>query len=203
MFTCEEYFATQPEIVEQAIRVDGHYHGWISQRVMETYGLASSAAEAWESNGGGKYSFKLSSESISKAGKPQGWSDAKYVSYKMFKKNPNQYFYRHTEPALPQWTGDWSQEEQALFMDTVKKYGCGDKWGLFASHIPNRVGYQCSNYYRNVILPAGLVFDDTYRMTLGGSAVYVGPAGIREAQEDRERRMQQKDESASSKAPNP
>jgi hypothetical protein len=147
VFTCEEFFASQPDIVKNAIRVDGHYHGWLSQRIMDTYNIAGSASEAWESNGGGQFSFK-SGESISKVGKPAGWSDAKYVAFKMFRKNPNQYFYRHTEPGMAQWTGDWSQEEQDLFLETVRQYGCGDKWGFFASHIPNRVGYQCSNYYR-------------------------------------------------------
>lgn len=46
--------------------------------------------------------------------------------------------------------------------------------GLFASYIPNRVGYQCSAYYRDVIVPSGLVLDDQYRLTQAGKAQYVG-----------------------------
>jgi len=33
------------------------------------------------------------------------------------------------------------------------EHGCGDKWGLFASYIPHRVGYQCSAAYRHIIIP--------------------------------------------------
>jgi len=32
-------------------------------------------------------------------------------------------------------------------------HGCGNKWGLFASHIPHRVGYQCSAAYRHILIP--------------------------------------------------
>ncbi|RKP26226.1 hypothetical protein SYNPS1DRAFT_8030, partial [Syncephalis pseudoplumigaleata] len=56
----------------------------------------------------------------------------------LFKKNPNAYFYRHNEPGEEQWTGDWSEEEEELFVSIAKEYGCGDKWGLFASYIPHR-----------------------------------------------------------------
>jgi hypothetical protein len=34
----------------------------------------------------------------------------------MFKKNPNQYFYRHNEPEEEQWVHDWSEEEKNLFL---------------------------------------------------------------------------------------
>ena len=91
-----------------------------------------------------------------------------------FKKNPNAYFYRHNEPGEEQWTGDWSESEKKLFLEVAAKYGCGDKWGLFASHIPHRVGYQCSNYYRQTILPEGLVFDPNYVFTTRGTPIYVG-----------------------------
>ena len=59
-------------------------------------------------------------------------------------------------------------------MDTVKAYGAGDKWGLFASYIPQRVGYQCSMYYREVVIPQCLVLDDRFRLTRSGKAMYVG-----------------------------
>lgn len=70
--------------------------------------------------------------------------------------------------------GDWSEEEHNLFMDTAEKHGVGDKWGLFASYIPQRVGYQCSAYYRDVIIPACLVLDSRFRLTAQGKAVFVG-----------------------------
>ncbi len=39
---------------------------------------------------------------------------------------------------------------------------------------PQRVGYQCSAYYRDVIIPQGLVIDRRFKMTRNGRAVYVG-----------------------------
>ncbi len=70
--------------------------------------------------------------------------------------------------------GDWTEEEHELFMRTAQEHGVGDKWGLFASHIPRRVGYQCSAYYREVVIPRGLIFDPRFRLTRGGKAVFVG-----------------------------
>jgi hypothetical protein len=61
-----------------------------------------------------------------------------------------------------------------LFLEVAREFGCGDKWGLFASHIPHRVGYQCSNYYRQIVLPQGLVFDPNYEYTSRGKPVYCG-----------------------------
>lgn len=63
---------------------------------------------------------------------------AKAVAQMMFKKNPNMYFYRHNEPGVEQWTGDWTEEEKQKFLEVAREHGCGDKWGLFASYIPHR-----------------------------------------------------------------
>ena len=46
---------------------------------------------------------------------------------------------------MEHWTGDWTQEEIRAFCKTAEKFGCGDKWGLFATYIPHRVGYQVGN----------------------------------------------------------
>ena len=77
-------------------------------------------------------------------------------------------------PAILQAFGDWSEDEHQLFLDTALKHGVGDKWGLFASYIPQRVGYQCSAYYREVIIPACLVLDSRFRLAPSGKAVFVG-----------------------------
>ena len=53
-------------------------------------------------------------------------------------------------PPPPPPQGEWTPEEHELFLRTARAHGAGDKWGLFASHIPQRVGYQCSAYYRRV-----------------------------------------------------
>ncbi|OZJ06863.1 hypothetical protein BZG36_00214 [Bifiguratus adelaidae] len=149
-----------PEVREKAIRVEGHFNAWINPELITKYGFASNAAEAWESNGGGKFSFKDPLGTGKKSGKGPS---AKAAAQMLFKKNPNAYFYRHTEPGVEQWTGDWTEEEKNLFLQLAKEYGCGDKWGLFASYIPHRVGYQCSNYYRQCILPEGAIFDPNYQ----------------------------------------
>ena len=70
--------------------------------------------------------------------------------------------------------GDWSEEEHKLFVITAEKHGVGDKWGLFASYIPQRVGYQCSAYYRDVIIPACLVLDARFRLSPQGKAIFMG-----------------------------
>ncbi len=112
---------------------------------------------------------------ISLAGKPAAWSAAKYVAYKMLRKNPNAYFYRLNEEGQDQRTGEWGEEERAAFLDVARLHGCGDKWGLFASHIPHRVGYQCANYYRAEILAQGLVRDPNYLYARDtGTPVFVG-----------------------------
>lgn len=89
------------ETRSKAIRVDGHYRGWLNSEVMEKYGFEASAQEAWDANGGGSFSFKDPlGESVvkSKSGKRGPKHDAKMVAKAMFKKNPNAFFYRHNEP---------------------------------------------------------------------------------------------------------
>ena len=94
----------------------------------------------------------------------------------MLHKNPNAYFYRLNVPGEDTWHGEWSQEELDRFVEArparvlqshsscltphsppqaqvATTYGCGDKWGLFASYIPHRVGYQCSSAYRHLLIP--------------------------------------------------
>ena len=88
--------------------------------------------------------------------------------------NPNAYFYRHNLPGEVNWTGGWSDTEIENFVNVAKQFGCGDKWGLFASHIPHRVGYACSQLYRNQIIPKGLLLDDNFRVDPYGEAVWVG-----------------------------
>ncbi|KAJ1723600.1 hypothetical protein LPJ61_005811, partial [Coemansia biformis] len=117
----EEYFAES--VVTSAIRVTGHYGGWVEPGVMERLGLKGSAAEAWESQGGGKFSFADplgTGKKVHRRSVPGGQSVAKYVASRMLKKNPNAYFYRHTEPGVEQWTGDWTEEETAVFLDLAR-----------------------------------------------------------------------------------
>ena len=86
------------------------------------------------------------------------------------------------------------------------EHGCGDKWGLFASYIPHRVGYQCSAAYRHIIIPRvrpparqrrrrsppaltprgaqGLLRDNNFLMTTGGEAVWAGGRNGRKHADD-------------------
>lgn len=90
---------------ERAIRVDGHYHGWLDPGVIEKYGFEKNAKDAWEANGGGSFSFKdplglqsdIAGTSRSKTAK-RPKHEAKMVAKGLFKKNPNAFFYRHNEP---------------------------------------------------------------------------------------------------------
>ncbi|KAK4522798.1 hypothetical protein GAYE_PCTG30G0688 [Galdieria yellowstonensis] len=163
--------------IEPGPWVQGHYHGWVNEEVRQSLGIAASASEAWESNGGGKFSYRnpdgISKGKSTKKGNKTG-SSAKEWARKMMYKNPNAYFYRHTCPGEEQKYGEWTEEEIELFVRVAKTYGSGDKWGLFASHIPHRVGYQCSAAYREIVIPRGLIRDPNFKMTRNGKAVYVG-----------------------------
>ena len=82
----------------------------------------------------------------------------------MIKKNPNCYFYRHNAPGQDAWHGDWAEDEIERFVEVAKEHGCGDKWGLFASYIPHRVGYQCSAA-SGTSSSCGLLLDDQFMMS--------------------------------------
>lgn len=75
-------------------------------------------------------------------------------------------------PDQQQAHGEWTEEEHAAFLALVKEHGAGDRWGIFATHIPQRVGYQCASYYRDVVVASGAVFDPRYRMQRNGKAVF-------------------------------
>nr|BBC28444.1 MYB-like DNA-binding protein [Yamagishiella unicocca] len=178
--TQEEYLASKGlPLPEGWFRSDGRFKGWVQADVAMKYGLASSAAEAWDLGGGGKFQHKIKKSDVPTNLKAKGWSDARAFAASQLHKNPNAYFYRHTAPGEQQAQGEWTEDEHNLFVETARKYGVGDKWGLFASYIPNRVGYQCSAYYTQVIVPSGLILDARFRMDSWGDAVYMGPKGTR------------------------
>ncbi|KAL6604687.1 hypothetical protein U3516DRAFT_784771 [Neocallimastix sp. 'constans'] len=165
LLSAEDYFSE--EIKKKAIVVDGHFNGWINPDLIEKYHFEKSAKEAWDKNGGGVYSHKNplgEFKEVSKVVKPRNWSSAKYTALKLFQKNPNAYFYRHLEPGLTQNIGDWDDNEKENFLKIAKKYGCGDKWGIFSSYIPNR----------QVIIQEGLIFDPNYKFSKWGKPIYCG-----------------------------
>ncbi|PSC70396.1 transcription factor [Micractinium conductrix] len=170
----EAYFQLMGQDVSGAVHTDGRFRGWVSPAVCERYDIPPDPAAAWEAGGGGNFSFKIDKTAIPAAQRARGWSDARAFSHTQLVKNPNAYFYRHVAPHEQQAQGEWIEEEHQAFVETARAHGVGDKWGLFASHLPQRVGYQCSAYYRDVVIPSGLVIDRRFKMTRAGKAVYVG-----------------------------
>ena len=150
---------------------------WVAPDVCARFDIEASAAAAWDAHGGGKFTFKIDKAQIPASLKARGWSDARAFAATQLRKNPNAYFYRHVEPGEVQATGEWTAEEKAEFLRVARAYGVGDKWGLFSSFLRHRVGYQCSAYYREVVIPEGHAVDGRFRMTRTGKAVYVGGGG--------------------------
>ena len=158
----EDYFKLVGKDITGALRVDGMYRGWVCPKVAAMYHVPTEGA-------------KLPPETpiVSKAdAKVRGWSSIRAKSAKMLRTNPNAYFYRHVAPDKHQAQGEWTEEEDALFMEIARREGVGDRWGLFASHIGSRVGYQCSAYYAQVVIPSGRIVDPRFKMTRSGKAVF-------------------------------
>ncbi|CAL8468758.1 g8298 [Coccomyxa elongata] len=168
LMTLRDYFKWKGQDVNGII-VDGQYRGWVCPAICKKYGIPDSEEEAFALGGSGRGGSKGG-----KTGKMHGWSNARAFSATQLRTNPNAYFYRHVAPDEEQAQGDWTEEEHELFLETAKANGVGDKWGLFASHIPARVGYQCSAYYRETIIPRGLILDPRFRMSRAGKAIFVG-----------------------------
>ena len=84
------------------------------------------------------------------------WSTIHQASYLAGIQNPNTYFYRNCAPGEKQKNGPWSDEEKRLFLNRLKemrKQGVTkSKWGIFSQAIPGRVGYQCANFYRKLVI---------------------------------------------------
>ena len=110
-----------------------------------------------------------------------GWSEARIKAFRNRETNPNQYYYRFNDPGEPQATGKWSQKDKALFLQLIKEkgvdyqvggiFGIPEKWGIFSRQIPGRVGYQCSNFYRQLI-KEGEIKDDNYSFDKSGKLVF-------------------------------
>ena len=89
------------------------------------------------------------------------WSAAKRQSWAAIETNPNAFYYRHVAPGQTKRTGAWDEREKKLFMETIKIHPPSQgKWGLFAQHIPGRVGYQCRNFYHRLLESGELTGDE-------------------------------------------
>ena len=142
-------------------KMDGRFRGWVAERACDALGIARTAEAHWSTNAGAET-------------RPSGKESAKAFALRMMRVNPNAFFYRHNLPGEAARHGEWSQQEIDRFVAVATEHGAGDKWGLFASHIPGRVGYACSSLYRQHCIPNGLLMDDNFRVDERGEAVWVG-----------------------------
>ncbi|GJQ10894.1 hypothetical protein GpartN1_g2685.t1 [Galdieria partita] len=109
--------------------------------------------------------------------KVQSWSAAQITAWLNRHVNANAYYYRHTDPGdgITQSLGKWDEEEQLLFFAEYERWKrngwrIGSCWGIFSLAIPRRVGYQCSNFYRDCIRE-GILDDPTYAISVEDGGV--------------------------------
>jgi hypothetical protein len=134
LLTLEQYFQRATP-VEWRTRITGSYTGWVNPEYVHRYALPKSENEVQH----GAVSLGKMRKG---AGAGGGGSQAKAAAAASFRTNPNAYFYRLVAPDSVHNRGPWSEEEIDRFVDTSNKYGSGLQWGLFASYIKTRVGYQ-------------------------------------------------------------
>jgi hypothetical protein len=88
------------------------------------------------------------------------WTSCRQQAWLQLEANPNCFFYRHVMPGEIQRTGPWTDEENALFIETLRDHPPDPgQWGLFSRLIPSRVGYQCNAQYKK-LRAAGLIPTD-------------------------------------------
>jgi hypothetical protein len=84
------------------------------------------------------------------------WSPVRRDSFKQLLENPNAFFYRNRPPGDPQKIGPFTAEEEKAFMHRLNYFReelnvDNGFWGLFSVPIRGRLGYQCSNFYRQLV----------------------------------------------------
>lgn len=102
----------------------------------------------------------------------KSFSPIRQDSFKKIFQNPNTFFYRNRVPGEEQKIGPFQPDEKAKFLDRLKYFHETLKiheglWGLFAVPISGRLGYQCSNYYRQLIMQ-GEITDPCYSFNSSG-----------------------------------
>jgi hypothetical protein len=67
----------------------------------------------------------------------------------------------------------------------MEEVGVNGQWGVFSMKIPGRVGYQCSNYYRQLI-EQGKIKDENYVIDEKGKARFLFKGKRKPGEEDKE-----------------
>lgn len=109
------------------------------------------------------------------------YSPIKRESFKQLIKNPNSFFYRNRPPGEEQKYGSFTPEEDVQFMERVRYFRedlhiNDGLWGLFAVPLNGRLGYQCSNHYRDLV-SEGKIKDPKYQKLENGKLSYVRGTG--------------------------
>lgn len=94
---------------------------------------------------------KLKLDDAIAQGSMEGWSTARVRAWNLRHENPNAYYYRFNHPGEVQRNGKWTDEEREMFLSRMQEVGVNGQWGIFAKEIYGRVGYQCANFYRQMI----------------------------------------------------
>eukprot|EP01122_Echinamoeba_exundans_P010684 TRINITY_DN4054_c0_g1_i2.p1 TRINITY_DN4054_c0_g1~~TRINITY_DN4054_c0_g1_i2.p1 ORF type:complete len:711 (-),score=177.41 TRINITY_DN4054_c0_g1_i2:1487-3619(-) len=110
-------------------------------------------------------------------GSMEGWSQARVRAWKLRDSNPNAYYYRFNDPGEEQRNGKWTEDEKKAFFKRMAEVGVNGQWGIFAKEIHGRVGYQCANFYRQLI-ESGEIKDDRYVVDESGKAHFLFSKGI-------------------------
>jgi hypothetical protein len=114
---------------------------------------------------------------VQQVGSQEGWSAARIRAWNLRVSNPNAYYYRFNDPGEEQRNGKWTDDEKRLFFKRMAENGVNGQWGMFAKHIPGRVGYQCANFYRQLI-ENGEIVDERYVIDEDGKAHFLFSKGI-------------------------
>lgn len=117
--------------------------------------------------------MRISLDTALAQGSMEGWSSARVRCFDQIDTNPNAYYYRFNRPGEKQGTGVFSEQERERFFARLAEVGADGKWGLFALKMPGRVGYQCANFYRQ-LLARGEIVDDNYMLDDKGKFKFVG-----------------------------
>lgn len=115
---------------------------------------------------------KLKLDDAIAQGSMEGWSTARMRAWNLRHENPNAYYYRFNHPGEVQRNGKWTDEEREAFVSRMHEVGVNGQWGIFAKEIYGRVGYQCANFYRQLI-ENGDIEDPRYSIDESGKAHYL------------------------------
>lgn len=115
---------------------------------------------------------KLKLDDAIAQGSMEGWSTARIRAWNLRHENPNAYYYRFNHPGEVQRNGKWTEEEREVFLARMQEVGVNGQWGIFAKEIYGRVGYQCANFYRQMIENAEIE-DPRYVIDENGKAHFL------------------------------